>query len=174
MHSISFALSFTQEFLVGYSSQSQFLYWHLKEQLVFSIKLSKVFVHVSRCLIYKVHRPFAQPIWKVIRTSSGSRPPFRSNFYIIARIVQLVKHFFQFLSKSFVVWRPVSSGSAILSNNHPNVKHFFDFFAISLRTLPIVLPMAQYPNIWRLRGPAPPPAGPCPQDTPCSRAGNFR
>ena len=88
-----------------------------------------MFVHVSRCLIYKVHRPFAQPIWKVIRTSSGSRPPFRSNFYIIARIVQLVKHFFQFLSKSFVVWRPVSSGSAILSNNHPNVKHFFDFFA---------------------------------------------
>ena len=34
MHSISFALSFTQEFLVGYSSQSQFLHWHLKEQLV--------------------------------------------------------------------------------------------------------------------------------------------
>ena len=55
-----------------------------------------MFVHVSRCLIYKVHRPFAQPIWKVIRTSSGSRPPFRSNFYIIARIVQLVKHFFRF------------------------------------------------------------------------------
>lgn len=37
-----------------------------------------------------------------------------------------------------------------------------------------MLPMAQYPNIWRLRGPAPPPAGPCPQDTPCSRAENCR
>ena len=65
-----FALSYTQEFSLAVLSRNVSTLT-FQNNFVFQSKLSKVFVHVSRCLIYKVHRCSRSLYEKLSVTSSS-------------------------------------------------------------------------------------------------------
>ena len=114
-----FALSYTQEFSLAVLCISNI--WHVQEQLCFfQSKLSKVFVHVSRCLIYKVHRCSRGQLWYTTTPSSICQEVFSLFFvffdsfftgmqrgYILYSICvpstmeRFFRHFAHFLSKIF-------------------------------------------------------------------------
>ena len=125
---LEFALSLLKNFRWLFL-QSQSLQLTLKNnsQMLSICLLSMVFVHVSRCLIFKVHRPCS--LYKISAASSVALN--RSDCYILARCFLFVKNFFRFFEKFFSQGRnqgPFRSAPAYNSTEYLICQHFFSKF----------------------------------------------
>ena len=117
---LEFALSYSRIYVDFATFRGRFIIAHLLFDMVF--------VHVFRCLIFKVHRPCS--LYKISVVSSVSLN--RSDLYILAHRNPEVKNFFRFPRYFFLALVgtevPSAARSHIIAPTSPFVNTFFAIF----------------------------------------------
>ena len=131
----------------------------LNNSIVFYNHLLKVFVHVSRCLIYKVHRCVRSLLKKLFHRFIRFCPPLWRIFYIVASGMGFVKNFFRLFSSFFSLTGPFRICLNILARNCRFVNTFFRFFSKIFDFQPIVGKSEERPKILCFRSQSTRPGG---------------
>ena len=120
---LKFASSFTQEFFVGCFSQSQILLTSCR---------TTCFSNCPRCFSFSLFNLQGSLLHyaalRSVRNLIGLFPPFRRDFFILARRASFVKHFFRDFPSFFALDSVFPNGSAILSPVPRFVNTFFRIF----------------------------------------------
>ena len=129
-------------------SFSQCLTLTFQEQLCFQSKLSKVFVHVSRCLIYKVHRCFRSLFKKRSGGLFHGNVSPRRDFSSLALRSLFVKNFFRLFSNRYAVSTNCPERAWLFYQSFSRMSTlFFDFFKIFFESQDIVSEVEIAPKI---------------------------